>query len=234
MAHIVRSHLCEMPRLWNTQSQKGIQWLPGWGEEGLGKYRVWWWLHSTVDVLKNQWTVYFKMVIFMLCECYLNSKGGKGNLVIFPLLLVLESEEGYQQVPRLTENHLGSGRTKLYSIFPLLTHVYGWGETLLLSLRTWLWIKRVNFKSYSPIIHSWWDSRCPRVLEKFQISIKKKILPFTKLWQSVLPPFHLPNCVGKLCLTQQMWGPGQKQFHLSWKGNLCVLSSSSTQNWVLQ
>lgn len=60
----------------------------------------------------------------MLCELYLNSKGEKGNLVIFPLLLVLESEEGYQQVPRLTDNHLGSGRAKLYSIFPFNTCVW--------------------------------------------------------------------------------------------------------------
>ena len=46
------------------------------------------------------------MGVFMLCEFYLNLKGKKGNLEMFPLLLVLESEDGHWQVPRLGENGL--------------------------------------------------------------------------------------------------------------------------------
>ena len=37
-------------------------------------------------------------------EFYLNVKGKKGNLEMLPPLLVLESEDGYWQVPRLVQD----------------------------------------------------------------------------------------------------------------------------------
>lgn len=42
-------------------------------------------------------TVHLKIVIFMICEFYLKLKEKKGNPEMFPLLLVLGSEEGCQQ-----------------------------------------------------------------------------------------------------------------------------------------
>jgi hypothetical protein len=51
----------------------------------------------------------------------------KGNLEMFPLLLGLESEEGYQQVSSLIENHLEELWNKIKHYFPSLsTQVYDW------------------------------------------------------------------------------------------------------------
>lgn len=46
---------------------------------------------------------------------------------MFPLLLGLESEEGYQQISSLTENHPEEQRNKIKPHFPSLsTQVYDW------------------------------------------------------------------------------------------------------------
>jgi hypothetical protein len=47
----------------------------------------------------------------------------------FPLLLGLESEEGYQQVSSLIKNHLEELQNKIEQYFPpLSTQVYKWGR----------------------------------------------------------------------------------------------------------
>jgi hypothetical protein len=49
----------------------------------------------------------------------------KGNLEMFPLLLGLESEEGYQQVSNLIESHLEELRNKIKHYFSSLsTQIY--------------------------------------------------------------------------------------------------------------
>jgi hypothetical protein len=49
----------------------------------------------------------------------------KGNLEMFPLLLGLESEEQYQQMSNIIENHLEELRNKIKHYFPSLsTQVY--------------------------------------------------------------------------------------------------------------
>jgi hypothetical protein len=51
----------------------------------------------------------------------------KGHLEMFPLLLGLESEKGYQQVSSLFENHLEELRNKRKRYFPSLsTQMYDW------------------------------------------------------------------------------------------------------------
>jgi hypothetical protein len=51
----------------------------------------------------------------------------KGNLEMFPLVLGLESEEGYQQVSSLIDNHPEELRNKIKRYFPLFsTQVYDW------------------------------------------------------------------------------------------------------------
>jgi hemerythrin-like domain-containing protein len=51
----------------------------------------------------------------------------RGKLEIFPELLGLESEEGYQQVSSLVENLLEELRNKIKHYFPSLsTEVYNW------------------------------------------------------------------------------------------------------------
>jgi hypothetical protein len=51
----------------------------------------------------------------------------KGNLETYPLLLGLESEEGYQQVLSLIENRLEALWNKIKHYFPCLsTEVYDW------------------------------------------------------------------------------------------------------------
>jgi hypothetical protein len=45
----------------------------------------------------------------------------KGNLEMFPLLLGLESEEGYQQVSSLIGNHLEELQNKIKHYFPSLS-----------------------------------------------------------------------------------------------------------------
>jgi hemerythrin-like domain-containing protein len=44
----------------------------------------------------------------------------KGNLEMFPLLLGLQSEEGYQQVSSLVENHPEELQNKIKHYFPSL------------------------------------------------------------------------------------------------------------------
>jgi hypothetical protein len=44
----------------------------------------------------------------------------KGNLEMFPLLLGLQSEKGYQQVSSLFQNHLEDLRKKIKRYFPSL------------------------------------------------------------------------------------------------------------------
>jgi hypothetical protein len=46
----------------------------------------------------------------------------KGNPAMFPLLLALRSEEGYQQVSSLIENHLEELQNKLNIIFRPFQH----------------------------------------------------------------------------------------------------------------
>lgn len=51
----------------------------------------------------------------------------RGNLEMFPLLLGLESEERYQQVSNLIDNHLEELQNKIKHYFPSLsTQVYDW------------------------------------------------------------------------------------------------------------
>ena len=60
-------------------------------------------------------------------EFYLNVKGKKGNLEMLPLLLVLESEDGYWQVPRLVQDACpGRSRTELNPLLLLSTQEQGW------------------------------------------------------------------------------------------------------------
>jgi hypothetical protein len=65
----------------------------------------------------------------------------RGNLEMFPLLLGLESEEGYQQVLSLIENHLEELQNKIKHYSPFLsTQMHDWVRKPylkhLLSLRT--------------------------------------------------------------------------------------------------
>jgi hypothetical protein len=51
----------------------------------------------------------------------------KGNLEIFPLLLGLESEEGYQEFSSFIENHHQELRNQIKHYFPCLpTEIYDW------------------------------------------------------------------------------------------------------------
>jgi hypothetical protein len=53
----------------------------------------------------------------------------KGNLEMFPLLLGVESEEGYQQVFSLIGNHHEELQNRIKHYFPSLsTQVYGWAR----------------------------------------------------------------------------------------------------------
>ena len=83
----------------------------------------------TTQTLLKPTKLYTKMGVFMLCEFHPNLKGKKGNLAMFPLLPVLESEEGYWQVPRLVENSLPweeQDRTELYFSSSQHRSLAGW------------------------------------------------------------------------------------------------------------
>lgn len=113
-------------RAWSVKStEQGVTpWLPGSGGGRGGEVQSLVMVAQHCERPKNHSTVHFKMVI-ILCEFYLNLKGKKWNLEIFPLLLCLTVWGRILASPKACRNGLGRDRTKWNSIFPPFCSVWG-------------------------------------------------------------------------------------------------------------
>lgn len=88
-----------------------------------------------------------------------------------------------------------------------------------------------KLRGCSLITHSRCDILlCPRQVLDFYKG-KGPVIP-SNVTHTVLLTLHLPARAGKLCLVPQTSGQRQKWSHLSWKWNLCLLSSSPAHNYL--
>lgn len=74
----------------NPQSQRVTQWLPGSGGGRGGEVQSLVMAAQHCERPKNHSTVHFKMVIFILCEFYLNLKG-ENEILNIPTIALLEN-----------------------------------------------------------------------------------------------------------------------------------------------
>lgn len=195
-SHTLWSNFYEVPRgVKHTEPDSNTVVARGWGGRN-GRQLVQRRLHNTENVLKAT-KLYPAMGMSRLREFYLNVKGKKGNLEMFPLLLVLESEDGYWQVPRLVQNACpGRSRTELNRTSPLNA-----GAGLVRDTCSGQ-VRRKSRACGSLITHTRCDliftlREGPDFHKEENPAIRRNTMHTTLL------PFHLPTCVGKPCLIQQ-------------------------------
>jgi hypothetical protein len=115
---------------------------------------------------------------------------------MFPLLLGLECEEGYQQVSSLIENHVEELQKKIEHYFSLLSiQVYDWAREIFSENLT---SREEEELCELQSDHTFKMKFTDLPLDRFWTSVKESILPFVGKQSIFFCSFQLLPCVSKL------------------------------------